>query len=169
MDQCHLSYLSLLYSQPSFPHWTLHADLLFKLNLPYLSCVSASLTSSILDWFQWPWAWLGVTISGEQTQLASCSHTTKWDEVWCYNAKQLKSILALLLSSSYIVQGNNCCSTDCMKKCWLFHDMHSVIYELIWFKLGMMVDTTEVYILILVWVTLTSIRGHRDVRKFLHQ
>ena len=33
--------------------------------------------------------------------------------------------------------------------------MHSDVYESIWFKLDMMIDTTELYILITVYVTLT--------------
>ena len=40
--------------------------------------------------------------------------------------------------------------------------VHIIIYELIWFKLGMIVDSIELYILILVSVTLTLIQGHSD-------
>ena len=43
------------------------------------------------------------------------------------------------------------------------------VYELIWFKPGMMIDTSVLYILIIVHVTLTQ--GQRSVRKqkLLHQ
>ena len=43
--------------------------------------------------------------------------------------------------------------------------MHSDIYELIWFELCMMIETAKLYILILVYVTLTLIQGYRDARK----
>ena len=43
--------------------------------------------------------------------------------------------------------------------------MLSDIYKPVWFKLSMMIDTTEHYILILFYVTLTFIQGHRDARK----
>ena len=38
--------------------------------------------------------------------------------------------------------------------------LHSDIYRSICFKLCMMVETTKLYILISVWMTLTVIRGH---------
>ena len=41
--------------------------------------------------------------------------------------------------------------------------MHLNIYKLIWLKFGMMTDTTEVYILKLIKVTLTSNQGHKAV------
>ena len=49
--------------------------------------------------------------------------------------------------------------------------MHSGSYEWVWFKLGIMIDTVVLYLLILVLLTLTVIRGHRSVRKqkLLHQ
>ena len=40
------------------------------------------------------------------------------------------------------------------------------IYKLIWFNLGVMVDTVELFIFILVYVTLTLIEGHEDARKW---
>ena len=43
--------------------------------------------------------------------------------------------------------------------------MHLDIYELVWLKLGMMIYTSEVYILILVYVTLAFIRDHVDAKK----
>ena len=43
--------------------------------------------------------------------------------------------------------------------------MHSDTYELIWLKLDLIIDTTELYILILVFWTLTLIQGHGDARK----
>ena len=38
--------------------------------------------------------------------------------------------------------------------------MHSAVYTSIWFKLGMMADTTVLYILILVYLSLALIQGH---------
>ena len=39
--------------------------------------------------------------------------------------------------------------------------MHIEVYELICFELGVMIDCIEFYILILVFGTLTFIKGHR--------
>ena len=39
------------------------------------------------------------------------------------------------------------------------------VYELILFKHGILIDSTEVYILILVCVTLTVIQGYNFVKK----
>ena len=44
-------------------------------------------------------------------------------------------------------------------------DIRSDIYGPFWFKLGMMTDTTELYILILIYVTLTLIQGQGDAKK----
>ena len=38
--------------------------------------------------------------------------------------------------------------------------MHLNVYELIWFKLGMMIDTKELYMFILVRLTMTLFQGH---------
>ena len=38
--------------------------------------------------------------------------------------------------------------------------MHSEVYILIWIKCGMMIDAVEVYMLTLVYLTLTLIQGH---------
>ena len=43
--------------------------------------------------------------------------------------------------------------------------MHSGVYEWIWFKLGLMIDTNVLYILILALLTLTLVQGHMSVRK----
>ena len=43
--------------------------------------------------------------------------------------------------------------------------MQSDIYEPIWFKLDMMIDTTKLYILMLVYLTLTLIQGQGGARK----
>ena len=44
--------------------------------------------------------------------------------------------------------------------------MHSHIYEPTWSRHFMMIDTIQLYILILMSLTLTFIQGHRDVRKY---
>ena len=43
--------------------------------------------------------------------------------------------------------------------------MHFDVYKLIWFKDGLMIDTTDLYISIVVLVTLTLIQGHCNERK----
>ena len=43
--------------------------------------------------------------------------------------------------------------------------MHSDFTEPIWLKLGMAIDTIELYILILACLTLTLNQGHRDARE----
>ena len=49
--------------------------------------------------------------------------------------------------------------------------MHLDTYESIWLKRGMMIDTVELYILILIYVTFTVIQGQQNGRKqtLLHQ
>ena len=42
--------------------------------------------------------------------------------------------------------------------------LYSDIYSLISFKLGVMIETTELYILISVWMTLTFIQGCTSIR-----
>ena len=39
--------------------------------------------------------------------------------------------------------------------------MHLDVYIPTWFKLGMRIDATRFYVLILVYMTLTMIQGHR--------
>ena len=41
---------------------------------------------------------------------------------------------------------------------------HLDVYEPVFFKLGMVTGTIELYILVLVWMTLTLIQGRRDAR-----
>ena len=43
--------------------------------------------------------------------------------------------------------------------------MHSDVCDPMWFKLGMMIDTTELYIMTQVYITLTLIHGDRHARK----
>ena len=43
--------------------------------------------------------------------------------------------------------------------------MHLDIYESISFKVGMVIDADEVFILILVWGTVAFIQGHRGANK----
>ena len=42
--------------------------------------------------------------------------------------------------------------------------LYSDIYECVPFKLGLMIETSELYILTSVWMTLTSIQGHSCMR-----
>ena len=41
-------------------------------------------------------------------------------------------------------------------------DSYSLVYEPVWFKLGMMIETSKICLLILVFVTLALIQGHMD-------
>ena len=61
------------------------------------------------------------------------------------------------------MKGNNCCLTDYITKINI--GTHSDIYELVWFKLRMMIDTTEHCVLTAVHVTLILIQGHREAGK----
>ena len=44
--------------------------------------------------------------------------------------------------------------------------LHSDIHKLIFFKLGMLIETTELYILIPVWMNLIFIQGHICMKHF---
>ena len=44
-------------------------------------------------------------------------------------------------------------------------DMHSDSYKSMWFKLSVMIDVAEFYVLIFYYLSLTLIQGHRDARK----
>ena len=58
-----------------------------------------------------------------------------------------------VLSEVCVIKGTTCCFALCIEENFNT-DMHADVEELIWFKLGMMIDTTKFYILILVYVTL---------------
>ena len=78
--------------------------------------------------------------------------------------KQFKlNVLWQRLSKIYWNKGNDSCFTDCVKD--LNVGMHLDVYEWIWFKLGMMIDTIVLYILILIKLTLPLIQGHKSPRK----
>ena len=47
--------------------------------------------------------------------------------------------------------------------------MHLDVYDTIWFKLGLIIDTVEHHILMLIWLTLTFIQGHISARNFRKQ
>ena len=73
------------------------------------------------------------------------------------------NILMLLLSKISQNKGNNCCFADCVKNINI--GMHSDVYKSIWSKLGVMLRTIILYILILVHLTLTLNQGHKSARK----
>ena len=52
----------------------------------------------------------------------------------------------------FSVKGNNCCFTTALKT--FYFDMYSDVYEPIRFRLGMMMDSTEIFILIKVCIDL---------------
>ena len=70
-------------------------------------------------------------------------------------------------------QGNYCCFADSIKRERKINQIitsfnvciHLYIFEPIWFKLYTMIDTTELYILIIVCVLLTSIQDCVDARR----
>ena len=83
-------------------------------------------------------------------------------EIW-YGVENKLNILTLFLSEIWWIRGNNCCSTNCQKKFNI--GMHSDIYEFIWFKLGLLIDTVNCAF----WCySSTPWQGWRK-RKLLHQ
>ena len=105
----------------------------------------------------------GVTRSVESrtSWLHFLTHfSTDQDKIW-YLLNQFKlHILILFLSEIYWNKGNNCCFTDHITNFNV--DLHSDIHESIWFKLGLMIHTIVLYSMILLWLTLTLIQGHRS-------
>ena len=70
--------------------------------------------------------------------------------------------LMLMLSCPFSVQGREPYLQDLKKKilcCFVFRHLRTDF-----FKLGMMIKTTKLYILISVWITLTFIHGHSCIR-----
>ena len=112
----------------------------------------------------------GHEVSVKQNLLASFSSTLfDWqDEIWC-GVKSNSSwtswyffwmrVFLCCCCCCCLHQGSNCCFTDCIKKPYNWHALRSLWTN--WFKLGVMMVTTKSNILILVWVTLTLIQGHR--------
>ena len=94
----------------------------------------------------------GHTVSAKQNLLASFSRAlfiwSGWNLMWWWNSS---SWTPWDSSKGYWKKGNNCCFIDCFKNFNV--GMHSDVYESIWFKLGMMIDTVVLYILILVKLT----------------
>ena len=68
-----------------------------------------------------------------------------------------------ILSKIYVIEENNFYYTDCIKNMNI--GMHLDVYEPLWFKLGMMMGVTELYILILVYLTFTFVQGHYNAGK----
>ena len=74
--------------------------------------------------------------------------------------KQFKMNCLILLSNFnelYWVEGNNCCFTECQQN-FINVSMHSDVYKLICLKIGLMIDTMELYILMLAFVTWLCIK-----------
>ena len=73
-------------------------------------------------------------------------------------------ILILILSHLISVQGREPYSCDFVQKKFNI-DLHLDIYWPVSFKLCMMTEKSELYILIPVWMTLIIIQGHNHWRK----
>ena len=113
----------------------------------------------------WTLSWFHM-VSTKQNLLASFSCTVfiwsgwnlmswwsnsswkSWEYFWV-RCVQTKEIIAVLLTASKNLNDG----------------MHSEVYESVWSKLGMIIDTVALYILILLWLALTLIQGHRSARK----
>ena len=90
----------------------------------------------------------------------------KFDVEW----KQFKlNILMLLSIENCVTEGKNWCFTKCVRKSYMGLHLHRC--KPISLKLGMMIVTTVLFILIPVWITLTFIQVDRDMKKqnLLHQ
>ena len=73
--------------------------------------------------------------------------------------------LISFISSIYIFKGGNV--TEMIFFCFFNIGFFSDIYRLISFKLGMMIETTSLYIVVPVWITLTFIE--KNVLFFSHK
>ena len=103
----------------------------------------ASFSRTLFNWSGWNFIWCW-----------SKSSWTSWYYFWA-TFKGTREITAVLWTVSKTFQVG----------------MLSDVYEWIWLQLGVMIDTVVLYMLILVWLTLTLIQYHRGVikQKFLHQ
>ena len=87
--------------------------------------------------------------------------STDQDETWCCVEAIWGEHPDTTFDWDLMNKRNNCCFTDCIRK-FFYTDMHMDVYESIWLTLGMMIDTTELYSLIPVWMALMFTLGHRN-------
>ena len=112
----------------------------------------------------------GHKVSAKHSLLASFSFTLfdwwGWYLVWCWTSSNW------IFRYYFVVTFNETREMTPVLLCKnnFSVGMHSDIYELIWFKCGVMIDTIELYILILVYYWAWP-QCHRSVRKqkLLHQ
>ena len=125
-------------------HWLLPFDTMFiDLDLALGHRVSteqnllASLSCTQFIWSGWNLMWWW-----------SDSSWIPWDYFWArfIETRDIAAVLQIALKNFTV-------------------GMHLNVYEWIWFRLGLMIDTIVLYVWILVWLTLTLIEGHRIVRK----
>ena len=95
----------------------------------------------------------------------SCPLSTDQFEIWCGVKEHFKfNILILLLSKVYVVRGNNCCSITCIRNLQCWHVFEWLLTNLI--QTLVIMNTYELYIWILAYVTLTLIQCHRNARHY---
>ena len=147
-------------------HWAGWAILNFKnFNVGHFSAIfvvvmSAMFTDTIYFLpFDTTFSDLGLSLGSQGLQKTEPIGFSTQDEIW-YGVEVFQ--VEHLDTTFEWDKGNNY-FTDRIKNFSV--GIHSDIYESIWFKLGLMTDTVELYILILVLLTLTLIQGHRSARK----
>ena len=69
----------------------------------------------------------------------------------------------LLHSDSCVVEGNHCCFIGCITHFNI--DIHSNVYEPIFFKLNMMIVASKSYVFVPVYVAVILNKDHRIARK----
>ena len=134
---------------------------LFNQILSYLPCLYMPLTFTLLCHFKWPWHWLEVKRSTDskpvgvfylcallnwpEWHLMLCWSSSSWMpwhhfRVGCLYGRHLAAVLLIVLKNINV-------------------GLHSDIKEPVWFSLGMMIDTSELYILIQVWISWLGYRA----------
>ena len=131
----------------------------------YLTCIYCR--HHWLTPFHWPWPCLRVTRSTQSKPIGFIfSHSVQLTRMKCDVVMKQFKLHILRLPLIYWNEGRNCCFADCIQENFNV-DMHLDVYESIWFRFGLMIDTILLYILIVVLLTLTLtlIQGHRRARK----
>ena len=115
--------------------------------------------------FYWIWHWFKVTQDCEKAKTSLAIISQSFQLIWMELDLLLRTVgvvnLILMLSHLFCVQGKEPYFWDFVKKKSFNIGLYSDIYGQISFKLGIMIETTKLYILISVLVTFTFIQGHR--------
>ena len=116
------------------------------------------------------WGWRLQSQGKEKPVGFFFSNTSQLIWIKFYVVLQQLNCLILLQREISVIEENIWSFTDCV---WKLYHWHALIqmYEPTLFRLGLMIGTTELYICLLIWVTLAVIQGLIDVRKqnLMHQ